>query len=58
MLKKGGALVALAVKRGRVKSTGGMVEFRKLHPHALPMVVGDINTPVETFLRDEVHLFE
>ena len=58
VLKKGDALVALEVKSGRVKSTDGMAEFRKLYPYARPMVVGDANTPVETFLRDEVPLFE
>lgn len=57
ILKKGEELIALEVKSGRVKATGGMQAFRKLHPTARPMVVGDVNTPLETFLRDDVPLF-
>lgn len=34
-----------------------MAEFRRHHPEARPLVVGDVNTPVERFLRDEVPLF-
>lgn len=51
-----GALTAIEVKSGRV-SKSGMSEFLKQNPDAKPMVVGDANTPVEQFLRDEVVLF-
>ncbi len=51
-----GALAAIEVKSGRV-SKSGMSEFLKLNPDAKPMVVGDRNTSVEAFLRDEVELF-
>lgn len=57
VLKKGESLIALEVKSGRVKSTDGMAAFRKLHPQARPIVVGDANTPVEEMLRDKVPLF-
>ena len=51
-----GALAAIEVKSGRV-SKSGMSEFLKQNPDAKPMVVGDVNTPVERFLRDEVSIF-
>lgn len=51
-----GALAAIEVKSGRV-SKSGMSEFLKLRPDARPMVVGDRNTSIERFLRDEVELF-
>ena len=51
-----GALAAIEVKSGRV-SKSGMVDFLKLSPDANPLVVGDRNTSIEAFLRDEVELF-
>lgn len=51
-----GALAAIEVKSGRV-SKSGLSEFLKLNPEARPMVVGDRNTAIEQFLRDEVELF-
>lgn len=51
-----GAIAAIEVKSGRI-SKSGMAEFMKLNPEACPMVVGDRNTPIECFLRDEVSLF-
>ena len=51
-----GAPAAIEVKSGRV-SKSGMSEFLKMNPDAKPIVVGDRNTSVEQFLRDEIDLF-
>lgn len=51
-----GALAAIEVKSGRI-SKSGMTEFLKENPDAKPIVVGDTNTPVERFLRDEIPIF-
>ena len=51
-----GALAAIEVKSGRI-SKSGMAEFLKQNPGAKPIVVGDANTPVEQFLRDEIPIF-
>ena len=51
-----GALAAIEVKSGRI-SKSGMTEFLKQNPGAKPIVVGDANTPVEQFLRDEIPIF-
>lgn len=51
-----GALTAIEVKSGRI-SKSGMTEFLKQNPGAKPIVVGDANTPVEQFLRDEIPIF-
>lgn len=51
-----GAIAAIEVKSGRI-SKSGMAEFVRLNPEARPMIVGDRNTPIERFLRDEVSLF-
>ena len=57
VLTKGERLVAVEVKSGRVRSTGGVAAFQMRHPKAQPIVVGDANTPVEDFLRGSVPLF-
>ena len=51
-----GSLAAIEVKSGRITKSG-LADFCKLYPAARPIVVGDRNTPVEAFLRDEVPLF-
>ena len=51
-----GALAAIEVKSGCI-SKSGMTEFLKQNPGAKPIVVGDANTPVEQFLRDEIPIF-
>ena len=58
VLSKGSALIAIEVKSGRVKSTGGLVEFISRYPQATPILVGDANVSVESFLAGEVPLFE
>ena len=51
-----GALAAIEVKSGRI-SKSGMTKFLKENSGAKPIVVGDANTPVEQFLRDEIPIF-
>jgi hypothetical protein len=48
--------VAIEVESGRVKSAGGLQEFTKRHPTAVPLVLGDRNTTVEDFLLGNVPL--
>lgn len=57
VLTKGERIIAVEVKSGRVRSTGGLVAFQSRYPKAQPIVVGDTNTPVEDFLRGTVPLF-
>ncbi len=57
VVRKGQKLTAIEVKSGRVKKTGGSLEFRKLYPGAFSLIVGDTNTPLEKFLLGEIPLF-
>ena len=50
------ALTAIEVKSGRVKHTGGSLEFMKRYPKALSLVVANDN--LEEFLRGEMTLFK
>lgn len=56
VLRKGTVLVAIEVKSGRVKSAGGLQEFTNRYPTAIPLVVGDRNTAVESFLLGKIPL--
>lgn len=51
-----GAITAIEVKSGRI-SKSGMSVFLTQNPDARPLVIGDRNTTVEQFLRDEIELF-
>lgn len=53
----GQRVLAIEVKSGRVRPSG-IAEFCARFPGATPLVVGDRNTPVETFLAGEVPLFD
>ena len=53
----GGETLAIEVKSGRVKKTGGIVEFMNRFPHARAMVVGSAATNLEDFLSGDVSLF-
>jgi uncharacterized protein len=53
VLKRGEEITAIEVKSGRV-SKSGMTDFLRLFPQAKPLIVGDINTSVEDFLRGKV----
>lgn len=50
------ATTAIEVKSGRI-SKSGMSVFLTQNPDARPLVIGDRNTTVEQFLRDEIELF-
>ena len=50
------ALTAIEVKSGRVKHTGGSLEFIKRYPNALSLVVG--NDSLEDFLEGKIPLFK
>lgn len=43
---------------GRVKKTGGSIEFKKKYPHALLFTVGSANFGLEDFLSGKFELFK
>jgi predicted AAA+ superfamily ATPase len=51
-------LTAIEVKSGRVKHTGGGMEFAKRHPNAFSLVVGSSDCGLEDFLLGKVPLFK
>lgn len=53
VLKRGEEITAIEVKSGRV-SKSGMTDFLHLYPQAKSLIVGDINTSLEDFLRGKV----
>lgn len=57
VVRKGAKLLAIEVKSGRIRTTGGLAKFCQRHPSAQPLLVGDSNVPCESFLRGEVPLF-
>lgn len=57
VLSRGEQLIAIEVKSGRVRTSGGLEAFMLRHPTCQPIVVGDVNTSVESFLRGRVPLF-
>ena len=50
------ALTAIEVKSGRIKHTGGSLEFIKRYPDALSLVIGNDN--LEDFLTGKIPLFK
>lgn len=56
-LRKGGRIKAIEVKSGRIKGANGLCELCRRFPEEEPMVVGDVNAPVEAFLQDAAALF-
>lgn len=58
VLRKGQAVTAIEVKSGRIKDLRGMTAFLERNPGARPLVVGDVNTSLESFLMGEVPLFD
>jgi predicted AAA+ superfamily ATPase len=58
VLSKKQKLTAIEVKIGRVKRTGGGIEFRKRYPHALLFTVGSANCGLEDFLLGAFELFK
>jgi predicted AAA+ superfamily ATPase len=53
-----GALTAIEVKSGRVKHTGGSMEFIRRYPNALSLTIGDSNCGLEDFLEGKIPLFK
>jgi predicted AAA+ superfamily ATPase len=56
VIRKGSQVIALEVKSGRVKSTGGLIAFGERFPQAQPRVIGDRNISLEDFLGGDVPL--
>ena len=57
VIRKGSKLTAIEVKSGRVRNSGGGLEFKKLYPEALVLVVGDANHNLQDFLSGKHPLF-
>ncbi|MDR0877251.1 MAG: ATP-binding protein [Treponema sp.] len=57
VLTKNQKLTAIEVKSGRVKKTGGSIEFKKKYPQALLFTVGSANFGLEDFLLGKFDLF-
>ena len=55
--RKGSNLIAIEVKSGRIRATGGLAKFCRRFEGARPLLVGDSNTSVDRFLKGEVKLF-
>lgn len=53
-----GAVTAIEVKSGRVKSSKGMQRFILENPDARELVVGSNSCPLDSFLLGEIDLFE
>jgi predicted AAA+ superfamily ATPase len=53
-----GSLTAIEVKSGRVKHTGGGIEFIRRYPRALSLTVGSDNCGLEEFLEGKIPLFK
>jgi predicted AAA+ superfamily ATPase len=53
-----GALTAIEVKSGRVKHTGGSMEFIRRYPNALSLTVGGGDYGLEDFLSGKIPLFK
>ena len=59
VIEKGkSTLTAIEVKSGKVKPTGGSLEFIKRFPHALSLTVGAENCSLENFLEGKIPLFK
>jgi len=57
VIKKGSQLTAIEVKSGRVKNVGGSLEFKRIYPEALSLIVGSTNLSLEDFLLGKQPLF-
>ena len=56
VIKRDDAVTAIEVKSGKPK-VSGIIDFCREYPDTTPIVVGDRNTSLEAFLRDEIELF-
>ncbi|MDR0646715.1 MAG: ATP-binding protein [Elusimicrobiota bacterium] len=57
ILQKGKKITAIEVKSGRIKNIGGSLEFKKLYPQAVSLIVGNANAQLEDFLSGKIPLF-
>jgi len=57
IIQKGSKLTAIEVKSGRVRNTGGGLDFKHLYPDALSLVIGSANLSLEDFLTGKQQLF-
>jgi predicted AAA+ superfamily ATPase len=55
---KSSAFTAIEVKSGRVKHTGGSMDFLKRYPNAFSLTIGDEYCSLENFLEGKVALFK
>jgi len=58
VIESGTTLTAIEVKSGTVKNTSGIMEFKKLFPHALCLTIGNQDCSLEDFLLGKVPLFK
>ena len=58
VIEKGNALTAIEVKSGKLKNIKGSIEFLKLHPKALSLIVGSEESSLEDFLEWKTPLFK
>jgi predicted AAA+ superfamily ATPase len=58
VIQKGAKITAIEVKSGRIKKSGGSIEFKKLYPQALSLTAGSANAKLEDFLLGKVDLFK
>jgi len=58
VIQKGSKLTAIEVKSGRVRGTGGGLDFKRLYPEALSLIIGSTNLSLEDFLSEKQPLFK
>ncbi|MDR2429115.1 MAG: AAA family ATPase [Candidatus Margulisbacteria bacterium] len=58
VLQQGAKITALEIKSGRVKKSGGSLEFQKKYPQALSLIIGSVNFSLEDFLSGKIQLFK
>jgi len=58
VIESGNSLTSIEVKSGRIKHTGGSMEFKKLYPDALSLVMGSANCGLEDFLTGKIPLLK
>lgn len=57
VLQKYNKITAIEVKSGRLKRSGGSIQFKKLYPQSLNFIIGSANCELEEFLLGQYDLF-
>lgn len=57
VVRKGSNVCAIEVKSGRIRATGGLMEFCRRFKGTHPLLLGDANISCEDFLRGKVPIF-